>query len=125
MLSEGDVSLQNDEQIFDLIFSPGFSTADQVSDLSGRGVGMDVVKKNIQALNGVVEIQSTKGQGTKIRISLPLTLAILDGQLVRVASETYIFPLVSIVESMQYREELVNHIAGGCSVLNCVMSMCR
>ncbi|HEY7773497.1 MAG TPA: chemotaxis protein CheA [Marinagarivorans sp.] len=116
LVNETDVASHSDEQIFDLIFQPGFSTAPQVSDLSGRGVGMDVVKRNIQALNGVVEIQSKKGSGTKIRISLPLTLAILDGQLVRVGSATYIFPLVSIVESMQYREELVNHIAGGCSV---------
>ena len=116
LVNETDAATFSDEQIFDLIFQPGFSTAQQVSDLSGRGVGMDVVKRNIQALNGVVEIQSKKGEGTKIRISLPLTLAILDGQLVRVGADTYIFPLVSIVESMQYREELVNHIAGGCSV---------
>jgi two-component system chemotaxis sensor kinase CheA len=116
LIQEGDVATLNDEQIYDLIFQPGFSTAQQVSDLSGRGVGMDVVKRNIQALNGVVEIQSKKGSGTKIRISLPLTLAILDGQLVRVGEVTYIFPLVSIVESMQYREELISHIAGGCSV---------
>ncbi len=116
LIQAADVDNLTDEHIFDLIFQPGFSTAQQVSDLSGRGVGMDVVKRNIQALNGVVEIQSKKGVGTKIRISLPLTLAILDGQLVRVGSDTYIFPLVSIVESMQYREDLVNHIAGGCSV---------
>lgn len=116
LVSDTDIATFTDEQIFDLIFQPGFSTAAQVSDLSGRGVGMDVVKRNIQALNGVVEIQSKKGEGTKIRISLPLTLAILDGQLVRVGDDTYIFPLVSIVESMQYREEFVNHIAGGCSV---------
>ena len=116
LIQASDVATLSDEQIYDLIFQPGFSTAQQVSDLSGRGVGMDVVKRNIQALNGVVEIQSKKGSGTKIRISLPLTLAILDGQLVRVGDVTYIFPLVSIVESMQYREELISHIAGGCSV---------
>lgn len=116
LINESEAAGHTDEQIFDLIFQPGFSTAESVSSLSGRGVGMDVVKRNIQALNGVVEIQSKKGEGTKIKISLPLTLAILDGQLVRVKSEIYIFPLVSIVESMQYREELVNHIAGGCSV---------
>lgn len=91
LVNETDVIAYTDEQIFDLIFQPGFSTAQQVSDLSGRGVGMDVVKRNIQALNGIVEIQSKKGFGTKIRISLPLTLAILDGQLVRVGDETYIF----------------------------------
>lgn len=116
LINETDALTASDESIFDLIFQPGFSTAAAVSNLSGRGVGMDVVKKNIQALNGVVEIQSQKGKGTKIKISLPLTLAILDGQLVRVRRETYIFPLVSIVESLQYDEKLVNHIAGGCKV---------
>ena len=116
LIQAADLNTLTDEHIFDLIFQPGFSTAQQVSDLSGRGVGMDVVKRNIQALNGVVEIHSKKGTGTKIRISLPLTLAILDGQLVRVGTNIYIFPLVSIVESMQYREDLVNNIAGGCSV---------
>ncbi len=116
LINETDALAASDEAIFDLIFQPGFSTAAAVSNLSGRGVGMDVVKKNIQALNGVVEIQSQKGKGTKIKISLPLTLAILDGQLVRVRRETYIFPLVSIVESLQYDEKLVNHIAGGCRV---------
>lgn len=116
LINEAEALNATDEAIFDLIFQPGFSTAASVSNLSGRGVGMDVVKKNIQALNGVVEIQSQKNKGTKIKISLPLTLAILDGQLVRVRNETYIFPLVSIVESLQYNEKLVNHIAGGCKV---------
>ncbi|MFO1368075.1 MAG: chemotaxis protein CheA [Marinagarivorans sp.] len=105
-----------DEQVYDLIFQPGFSTAQTVSDVSGRGVGMDVVKRNIQALNGVVEISSQPNKGSKIRIRLPLTLAILDGQLVRVNDHIYIFPLVSIVESVQHRVERMRHIAGGCSV---------
>lgn len=113
LLTEQEASEHSDEQIFDLIFQPGFSTAKAVSALSGRGVGMDVVKRNIQALNGMVEISSIKNEGTKIKISLPLTLAILDGQLVRVGSDIYIFPLVSIVESIRYCGDLVNDIAGG------------
>lgn len=116
VISEIEGNNLSDEQVFDLIFQPGFSTAKEVSDISGRGVGMDVVKRNIQALNGVVEISSKKGEGSRIRIRLPLTLAILDGQLVRVGSNIYIFPLVSIVESMQCRAELINHIAGNHSV---------
>ncbi|WP_018015547.1 chemotaxis protein CheA [Teredinibacter turnerae] len=105
-----------DEQAYDLIFQPGFSTAQAVSDLSGRGVGMDVVKRNIQALNGIVEIRSTKDKGSTITIRLPLTLAILDGQLVRVGNNTYIFPLVSIIESLHCRREFINKVAGGCNV---------
>ncbi len=116
LLNDGEGASYSDEQVFELIFQPGFSTASQVSDVSGRGVGMDVVKRNIQALNGVVEIHSKKFEGSKIRIRLPLTLAILDGQLVRVGANIYIFPLVSIVESMQCRNDLINHIAGSHSV---------
>jgi two-component system, chemotaxis family, sensor kinase CheA len=115
-LTEAEAQSLPDEAVFDLIFKPGFSTAKQVSDLSGRGVGMDVVKRNIQALNGVVEIQSKHNAGTKIKISLPLTLAILDGQLARVSEDIYIFPLIAIVESLQYKEDAVSYIAGGCTV---------
>lgn len=116
LVGELDCNTMSDEAVFDLIFLPGFSTAKEVSDVSGRGVGMDVVKRNIQALNGVVEIQSKKSEGSKIRIRLPLTLAILDGQLVRVGANIYVFPLVSIVESLQIPKDLVNHIAGSHSV---------
>ena len=101
-----------DEQIHDLIFAPGFSTAAVVSDVSGRGVGMDVVKRNIKDLGGVVEVQSTSGAGSVFRIRLPLTLAILDGQLVRVGSEVYIVSLVSIIESLQVKSEAVSSVAG-------------
>ncbi len=101
------------EQAFDLIFHPGFSTADSISDISGRGVGMDVVKRNIQALNGAIFIKSEVGEGSTITIRLPLTLAILDGQLVRVADQTYIVPIVSIVESLQCHPEFINRVAGG------------
>lgn len=101
-----------DEQIFDLIFAPGFSTAKEISDISGRGVGMDVVKRNIRELGGNIEVTSKKGEGSKITIRLPLTLAILDGQLIRVGKDTYIVPLVSIIESLQVKKQQVNAIAG-------------
>ncbi len=101
-----------DDKIYELIFLPGFSTADTVSDVSGRGVGMDVVRRNIKALGGTVEIRSQEGRGTTITIRLPLTLAILDGQTVRVGNEIYIIPLVSIVESLKIRSEMVNIVAG-------------
>lgn len=100
----------SDERIYDLIFQPGFSTVDEVSDVSGRGVGMDVVRKNIRELGGAVDIASTPGKGSIITIRLPLTLAIMDGQLVRVGNDTYIIPLVSIIESLQAREENIKTI---------------
>jgi two-component system chemotaxis sensor kinase CheA len=99
-------------QILDLIFQPGFSTATEVSDISGRGVGMDVVRRNILSLGGVVELQSELGVGSTFTIRLPLTLAILDGQSISVGSETYIIPLVSIIESIQVKASMVNRVAG-------------
>jgi len=102
----------SEEAIVDLIFHPGFSTAESVSDVSGRGVGMDVVRRNIKELGGSVEIRSQRGLGSTLTIRLPLTLAILDGQLVRVGSETYIVPLVSIVESLQVQAARMNQLAG-------------
>jgi two-component system, chemotaxis family, sensor kinase CheA len=102
----------SDEQIDNLIFMPGFSTADQISDVSGRGVGMDVVRRNINDLGGHVQIFSKEGQGSTIRIRLPLTLAILDGQLVRVGTETYIISLLAIVETIQVTRERLNILAG-------------
>lgn len=101
-----------EQKVFELIFEPGFSTAETVSNISGRGVGMDVVRRNITALGGRIEISSSKGQGSTFRVYLPLTLAILDGQLVRVGTETYIVPLISIVESLQIKGELVNQVNG-------------
>ncbi|MBA1330917.1 chemotaxis protein, partial [Candidatus Endoriftia persephone str. Guaymas] len=101
-----------DRQIYELIFQAGFSTADEVSDVSGRGVGMDVVRRNINELGGSIEIESDPGKGSAIIIRLPLTLAILDGQTVSVGSETYIVPLVSIIESIQVSEEMINLVAG-------------
>ncbi len=109
LVSENDEL--TDEQIFDLIFSPGLSTAKEISDVSGRGVGMDVVKRNIRELGGNIEVKSIEGKGSTITVRLPLTLAILDGQLIRVGSDTYIVPLVSIIESLQVKEAQVNAIA--------------
>lgn len=100
------------EEIHQLIFLPGFSTADVVSDISGRGVGMDVVRRNINELNGTIEVKSQRGKGSTFVIRLPLTLAILDGQLVQVRDQTYIFPLVSIVESIQLQKQTLNNITG-------------
>lgn len=108
LINEADIL--TDEKIYDLIFQPGFSTAETVSDVSGRGVGMDVVRRNIRELGGTVDIKSTPGEGSKITIRLPLTLAIMDGQLVRVGQETYIIPIVSIIESLQVKEDCVNSI---------------
>ena len=115
LIAEGDAL--SDEQIHDLIFQPGFSTAEQVSDVSGRGVGMDVVRKNILALGGTVSVMSEEGVGSTFTIQLPLTLAILEGQLVRVGSETYVFPLVSIVESLSVRRSQISTVAGSADLL--------
>jgi two-component system, chemotaxis family, sensor kinase CheA len=112
LISEADAAAMPDERVSDLIFQPGFSTAETVSDVSGRGVGMDVVRRNIQDLGGSVEITSRQGQGSRITIRLPLTLAILDGQLVRVGEQIYIIPLVSIIESLQAMPESLNVVAG-------------
>ncbi len=105
------------DDINELIFRPGFSTANEVSDISGRGVGMDVVRRNIQELNGSVEVMSEEGQGSTFTIRLPLTLAILDGQLVTVDNHVYIIPLVNIIESIQINIEQVNHVAGDMAIL--------
>ncbi|MEK8772519.1 chemotaxis protein CheA [Escherichia coli] len=107
----------SDDEVAMLIFAPGFSTAEQVTDVSGRGVGMDVVKRNIQEMGGHVEIQSKRGTGTTIRILLPLTLAILDGMSVRVADEVFILPLNAVMESLQPREADLHPLAGGERVL--------
>ncbi|WP_439893984.1 chemotaxis protein CheA (plasmid) [Ralstonia sp. 25C] len=102
-----------DDEINQLIFAPGFSTADQVTDVSGRGVGMDVVKQNIQSMGGYVEIQSQKGKGTTMRIVLPLTLAILDGMSVKTGEEVFILPLSCVAESLQPRPEDIKAVPGG------------
>ena len=101
-----------DAEVWQLIFAPGFSTAETVTDVSGRGVGMDVVKRNITAMGGTVDIRSAKGFGTTISISLPLTLAILDGMSIRCGEEVYILPLGFVVESLQPADEEIKEIAG-------------
>ncbi|QIL45065.1 chemotaxis protein CheA [Acidovorax sp. HDW3] len=102
-----------DSEVWQLIFAPGFSTADVVTDVSGRGVGMDVVKRNIASLNGSVEIDSAEGYGTRVAVRLPLTLAIMDGMSVGVGNEVYILPLSSVVESFQVNPDDVSTVAQG------------
>ena len=109
-----DVSDQmSDQEVWQLIFAPGFSTAEVVTDVSGRGVGMDVVKKNIAALNGTVEIDSAEGYGMKVSVRLPLTLAIMDGMSVGIGGEVYILPLSSVVESFQVKADAVSTVGQG------------
>jgi two-component system chemotaxis sensor kinase CheA len=108
----GPNDMLTDEQVYDLIFLPGFSTAEKTTDVSGRGVGMDVVRRNIKELGGKIELRSEHGKGSKTIITLPLTLAIVDGQSVSVGSETYIVPLISIVESMQLKAADVSRLSG-------------
>ncbi|MFM0428609.1 chemotaxis protein CheA [Paraburkholderia aspalathi] len=103
----------SDEEVWNLIFLPGFSTAEQVTDVSGRGVGMDVVKRNIQSMGGHVEITSHAGKGSTTRIVLPLTLAILDGMSVKVGNEIFILPLNFVMESLQPRAEDIYTVANG------------
>jgi two-component system chemotaxis sensor kinase CheA len=101
-----------DDQVLALIFRPGFSTAEKVTEVSGRGVGMDVVRQNVEALGGSIAVETTPGHGTTFRITLPLTVAILDGQLLRVGDERYVVPLVSIVESIRPRREHLARLLG-------------
>lgn len=107
-----ETEVLTEELIRELIFHPGFSTAETVSDVSGRGVGLDVVRRNIKSLGGAVEVSSKPGEGSTFTIRLPLTLAILDGQLVRVGQQIYIIPLVSIVESLQVDRHKLGSVAG-------------
>ena len=107
----------SDEEIDHLIFLPGFSTADKVSDVSGRGVGMDVVKRNIQALGGRITVDSRDGSGSRFQLSLPLTLAILDGMAVAVGAESYIVPLTNIMESLRPKAENIHPVTGQGDVL--------
>jgi two-component system chemotaxis sensor kinase CheA len=101
-----------DNEVWNLIFAPGFSTAEVVTDVSGRGVGMDVVKKNITALGGSVDIDSAEGYGMSVKVRLPLTLAIMDGMSVGVGDECYILPLGSVVESFQVKPDMIKTIGG-------------
>ena len=114
----GADELLSDQEVSNLIFLAGFSTHDQATDVSGRGVGMDVVKRNVDELGGSIEVHSDPGKGSRFTITLPLTLAIVDGQTVAVGDESYIVPLTAIVESLQMRTALVNHVVGHGEVLS-------
>ena len=107
-----------DEQIWAMIFKPGFSTAEKVTDVSGRGVGMDVVKRNIDALGGTVSIKTALGKGTTFTLKLPLTLAIIEGMTVRVGKETYIVPLLSILESIRPKADVIKTVVGKGELIN-------
>jgi two-component system chemotaxis sensor kinase CheA len=108
----------SDDQVWALIFRPGFSTAEKLTDLSGRGVGMDVVKRNIEELSGIVTIKTVTGRGTIFTLKLPLTLAIIEGMTIRVGEDTYIVPLLSILESIQPKADMVKTLIGKGEVVN-------
>ncbi len=108
----------SDDQIWALIFKPGFSTAEKVTDVSGRGVGMDVVKRNIEGLGGTVCVRTAPGKGTVFTLKLPLTLAIIDGMSVRIGKETYIVPLLSILESIQPGADAIKTVVGKGELVN-------
>ena len=108
----GPNDVLTDAQACELIFMPGFSTAETTTDVSGRGVGLDVVRRNVKELGGTIEIRNDVGRGARFIITLPLTLAIVDGQSVSVGTETYIVPLITIIESLQLKPGMVNRVAG-------------
>ena len=113
-----------DEEIDNLIFAPGFSTADKISDISGRGVGMDVVKRSIQALGGRISITSRPGQGSTFTMSLPLTLAVLDGMVVTVAGQTLVVPLTAIVETLQPEAQHIHSFGANQRLISIRNSFC-
>ncbi|ULA63077.1 MAG: hypothetical protein LZF86_100075 [Nitrospira sp.] len=108
----------SDDQIWGMIFKPGFSTAEKVTDVSGRGVGMDVVKRNIEGLGGTVSIKTALGKGTTFTLKLPLTLAIIEGMTVRVGTDTYIVPLLSILQSIQPKQDCLKTVVGKGELVN-------
>jgi len=112
LMKAEDAQRLPDNEVLNLIFEPGFSTAAEVTEVSGRGVGMDVVRRNVKELGGKIELRSERGKGSRFIITLPLTLAIVDGQSVAVGSETYIIPLISIVESMRLKETSISRLSG-------------
>jgi two-component system chemotaxis sensor kinase CheA len=116
LISEEQLAAMSQREMFDLIFLPGFSTKDKASDLSGRGVGMDVVKTNIKKLNGLIEIKSEKGLGSEFILRLPLTLAIIQSLLVEVEGEVYSIPLSSVLETLRVDQRQF-HVVGGQEVL--------
>ena len=114
----------SDKEIYDLIFAPGFSTAETITDISGRGVGMDVVRRNIEKLRGKVDIDTVLGQGTTFTIYLPLTLAIIDGMIVSVAGERYIIPTLSVRESFRPRAEMISTVRERGEMVNVRGKLC-
>ena len=108
----------SDDQVWALTFRPGFSTAEKLTELSGRGVGMDVVTRNIEELGGIVSVKTATGRGTMFTLKLPLTLAIIEGMTIRVGKETYIVPLLSILESIQPKADMVKTLIGKGEVVN-------
>ncbi|MCS5712011.1 chemotaxis protein CheW [Candidatus Berkiella aquae] len=116
-LIEENENLTNDE-INALIFYPGISTADKITDISGRGMGMDIVRKNIESLNGKITVSSISGKGTIFTIRLPLTLAIVDGQLVKIGDSIYIIPLISMIETIKIKKQSINRISNNIEVYN-------
>jgi two-component system chemotaxis sensor kinase CheA len=110
-LIESDKGM-TDSDVFNLVFAPGFSTAEKITDISGRGVGMDVVRRNLEAIRGRVDITSTPGQGTTFAIRLPLTLAVTDGMLVRVGEERFIVPLTHIHMSFRPEPDMLSTVVG-------------
>jgi two-component system chemotaxis sensor kinase CheA len=116
-LAKPDAPL-SDEEVFRFIFAAGFSTAEKVTDLSGRGVGLDVVRRNIERLRGRVDISSKPGKGTLFKVSLPLTLAIIDGFIVKVGEERYILPTLSVRESFRVQPGMVSRVQNRAEVVN-------
>ncbi len=114
---EGDGSDLSDKQIHNLIFAPGFSTAAQITDISGRGVGMDVVKKNLEKIKGKIDVGSVPGQGSKITLRIPLTLAIIDGMIVRVGTTTCIVPTLAILEAFRPEREQITLTPDGAELV--------
>lgn len=113
LIDPAQMTTMKDSDIFNLIFEPGFSTAEKITNISGRGVGMDVVKKNIESLNGKIDVDSKEGKGTTFVLRIPLTLAIIDGMLVRVGKSCYVIPLLTIKESLRATKEAITIMPDG------------
>lgn len=118
IITEPKITEMSDDQIYNLVFLPGFSTSEKVTDLSGRGVGMDVVKRNIESLNGKVFLKTAEGKGTTISIKLPLTLAIMEGLTVLIGEETFVIPITTVQESLRPERSDLRTVAGTAEVLN-------
>jgi len=115
---EGDGSELSDEDVWQLIFAPGFSTADKVTEVSGRGVGMDVVKRNIENIRGKTDLKSKKDRGATVTLRIPLTLAIIDGMIVRLGKQLYIIPIIDIKETLRPVKSQITHMADGSEIIN-------